>query len=235
MPADARLLVLWDVDHTLIETRGVGFALYKSAFEEATGQELRELATIAGRTELDIAAESLRLNGIEPTSEAISTVTAALARVYDERRHELATVGRALPGAEDVLALLTRSPGIHQSVLTGNLRDVARIKLEVFDLDRFLDLDAGAYGEDGHDRAELVRVAQRRAQECTGERFPNSRTVLVGDTTNDVRAGREAGVTVVAVATGKTSRDELAGAGAESVFDHLAEVGKHLLAVTTTL
>jgi hypothetical protein len=28
----ARVLVLWDVDHTLIETRGVGYAIYQRAF-----------------------------------------------------------------------------------------------------------------------------------------------------------------------------------------------------------
>ncbi|MGX7824766.1 HAD family hydrolase [Actinokineospora sp. 24-640] len=225
----ARLLILWDIDHTLIETRGIGFALYKGAFEKATGQELRRLAKIAGRTELDITAESLRLNGIESTDEAISNVTAELVRAYAEHRHELTGTGRALPGAQDTLAHFAGLPAIYQSVLTGNLRDVARVKLEAFDLDQFVDLDAGAYGEDGHDRAELVHIAQRRARERAGEPFANDRTVLIGDTANDVRAGREAGVAVVAVSTGKTSRTELEEAGAVAVFDSLIEARSHLL------
>ena len=64
-----RLFVLWDLDHTLIETRGVGRALYERAFPAATGKPLTTLASISGRTELDIMAESLRLNDIAPTNE----------------------------------------------------------------------------------------------------------------------------------------------------------------------
>ncbi|HVK23026.1 MAG TPA: haloacid dehalogenase-like hydrolase [Actinokineospora sp.] len=235
MPASdgrTRLLVLWDIDHTLIETRGVGFTLYKRAFEAATGQELRQLAKIEGRTELDITVQSLRLNGIEPTDEVISTVTTELAHAYDEHRGELASTGRALPGAKETLAGLAGRRGFYQSVLTGNLRVVARVKLEVFGLDKFVDLEAGAYGEDSHDRAELVHIAQRRAQARADERFPNDRTVLVGDTINDVRAAREAGVGVVGVATGKASEAELRDAGATAVFACLTEVEAHLLALT---
>src|SRR6266568_8382733 len=57
-----RLLVLWDVDHTLIETRGVGRAIYDQAFLVATGRPMTELANVSGRTELDIMTESLRIN-----------------------------------------------------------------------------------------------------------------------------------------------------------------------------
>ncbi|MGH3828363.1 MAG: HAD family hydrolase, partial [Pseudonocardiaceae bacterium] len=141
-----RLLVLWDVDHTLIETRGVGRAIYERAFPAATGTPLTTLASISGRTELDIMAESLRLNNITPTEETITRLARALVRGYQDARDELRRVGRALPGAHDTLASLAHNPTVYQSVLTGNLRDVARIKLEVFDLDHYLDLDAGAYG-----------------------------------------------------------------------------------------
>jgi len=73
-----RLLVLWDVDHTLIETRGVGHAIYDRAFPAATGKPLAKLASIAGRTELDIMTESLRINGIEPTARMVSRLADAL-------------------------------------------------------------------------------------------------------------------------------------------------------------
>ncbi|MDH6523484.1 phosphoglycolate phosphatase-like HAD superfamily hydrolase [Streptomyces sp. SAI-135] len=37
-------LVLWDVDHTLIDTRGVGRELSASAFLQSTGQPMRQQA-----------------------------------------------------------------------------------------------------------------------------------------------------------------------------------------------
>lgn len=209
-----RLLVLWDVDHTLVETRGVGFAIYQRAFPAATGGPLVELARVSGRTELDIMRETLRINGIEPTDEAGGKLAAALVHGYDDARDELAVTGRALPGACDTLATLAADPAIFQTVLTGNLREVARIKLEVFGLDQFLDLKAGAYGDDHADRAELVAIAQERARQRTGIAFNKDTTMIIGDTPNDVAAGRQAGVKVIGVATGKSSVGELQDAGA---------------------
>ncbi|GAA1992585.1 HAD family hydrolase [Amycolatopsis minnesotensis] len=214
-------LVLWDVDHTLIETRGVGRAVYDRAFHAATGKPLARLAAIAGRTELDIMAESLRINGVEPTSEAVERLAAALVAGYNEMAGELATTGRALPGAQRTLAALAADPRAHQGVLTGNLREVARIKLEVFGLARYLDLDTSAFGDDDASRPRLVQIAQRRACERLGVPLDNSRVVLIGDTPNDIQAALAAGVRAVAVATGKSTEDELRAAGAVDVVSAL--------------
>jgi phosphoglycolate phosphatase len=219
-----RLLVLWDVDHTLIETRGVGFAIYQRAFPAATGRPLTELAKVSGRTELDIMRETLRINGVEPTDEAVDRLAAALIQGYEDARAELGGQGRALPGARETLAELANSKMLFQTVLTGNLREVARIKLEVFGLDGFLDLEAGAYGDDHQERVELVAIAQQRASERTGTEFGSANTVLIGDTPNDVAAGLAAGVRVVGVATGKTDLEELRAAGATWVVDEVAAV-----------
>lgn len=219
----SHILVLWDVDHTLIETRGVGFAIYQRAFAAATGFPLGQLARISGRTELDIMRETLRVNGVEPTDNAISALSAALVRGYDEARDELAATGRALPGAAATLGLLADDPRIHQGVLTGNLRDVARIKLDVFALAAHLDLDASAYGDDHSDRAELVSIARRRAFTHTGIRFDDVHTVLIGDTPNDVRAATAAGVRVIGVATGGSSPADLTSAGAPVVLADLTD------------
>jgi phosphoglycolate phosphatase len=108
-------------------------------------------------------------------------------------------------------------------VLTGNLCDVARIKLEVFDLDHYLDLDAGAYGGDDPERPKLVAIAQQRATEQTGVTFGNDATVMIGDTPHDVEAGLATGVRVIGVATGKTNTQELQGVGAQHVAANLVE------------
>jgi phosphoglycolate phosphatase-like HAD superfamily hydrolase len=222
--------VLWDVDHTLIETRGVGRAIYDRAFPAATGKPLAELASVSGRTELDIMAETLRINGIKPTNGMVTRLADELVQGYEDAREELRTVGRALPGARDVLASLADEPASHQSVLTGNLREVTRIKLEVFGLDGYLDLASGAYGDDHSDRPKLVALAQRRAGARTGDVFGNDATALIGDTPQDVEAGLAAGVRVIGVATGKTSAEELRDAGAHDVASNLrtfASMGLH--------
>lgn len=223
-----RTLVLWDIDHTLIETRGVGRAIYERAFPAATGRPLTNLAKIAGRTELDIMRETLRLNDIEPTETTIHALVDALIQGYEDARDELASTGRALPGAHETLRVLDADPLVHQAVLSGNLRAVSRIKLEVFGLDRYLDLASSAYGEDHDGRAALVAIAQRRAAERTSVHFDNGHTVLIGDTPNDVRAALTAGVQIIAIATGKSSINELIDAGATSTITHLREVRRRL-------
>ncbi|MGH3931388.1 MAG: HAD hydrolase-like protein [Pseudonocardiaceae bacterium] len=220
--------MLWDIDHTLIETRGVGRAIYERAFPAATGRPLTNLATIAGRTELDIMHETLRLNGIEPTDVAVRALVDALIQGYEDARDELASTGRALPGAHHALQALDADPLVHQAVLSGNLRAVSRIKLEVFDLDQYLDFASSAYGDDHEDRVALVSLAQRRAAERTGVHFDNDHTVLIGDTPNDVRTGLAAGVQVIGVATGKSSVNELINAGATITVTHLCEVRTHV-------
>lgn len=61
----AKLLVLWDIDHTLIDTRGVGRELWAQAFEEITGLPMREQAKIDGSTEPVILRETLQLHGLQ--------------------------------------------------------------------------------------------------------------------------------------------------------------------------
>ncbi|MGH3527206.1 MAG: HAD family hydrolase, partial [Pseudonocardiaceae bacterium] len=142
------ILVLWDIDHTLIEMRGVGQAIYERVFPAVTGKPLRQLAEVAGRTELVIMHDTLQLHDIEPTEQMMRRLAAALVQAHDDARQELATTGRALPGAKETLAALAADLRVHQAVLSGNLRDVSRIKLEVFGLDSYLDLVSSAYGDD---------------------------------------------------------------------------------------
>lgn len=215
---NAPVLVLWDIDHTLVTAGGVGRMVYARAVPAVTGNPLRELPAFSGRTELDIMQESLRCHGVEPTDDVLGRLSRAVIEGHEDMRAELAGFGRALPGAAATVAALAADDSVFQSLLTGNLREVARIKLEVYALDEHLDLDAGAYGDDHADRAELVRCAQLRAARRFGVSFDNARTVLIGDTPNDVRAALDAGVHVIAVATGFSDAEQLHRAGARIVL-----------------
>jgi len=205
---EPRLLVLWDVDHTLIETRGVGFRLYQAAFEQITGLPMAHKAEITGRTERAILAETLRLHGLESSEEYQARYVAALARQYEEHAEELRQRGRALPGAKEALAAVAELPGVVQTVLSGNLRAVAVTKLRVFGLDQCIDFEIGAYGDDEEDRPKLVAVARQRAEEKYGVAFERSSAVIVGDSPSDVETGTKGGATVIGVASGKGSAEE---------------------------
>lgn len=225
MAADGQTcLVLWDIDHTLIDAAGFGRAIYERVFPAVTGQPLRELAALHGRTELDIIHDTLELHGIAATEAIVTGLAAALGEAYWAAIDELTARGRVLPGVREALRALAVEPGIRQSVLTGNTADVARVKLEAFDLDPYLDLTIGAYGDEHRDRHELVTIARTRAATRLGTPIEASQVVLIGDTPNDVAAARTAGARIIAVATGTYSVDELAAAGAELSLTTLADL-----------
>ncbi|WUX27246.1 haloacid dehalogenase-like hydrolase [Streptomyces anulatus] len=145
------------------------------------------------------------------------------AELHRQRVHDLGERGHALPGAAAALAALADTNGVVQSVVTGNIRAVAEIKLQVFGLDTHIWFPYGGYGEDHDDRAELVRTAIDRTRAATGADVALADGLLIGDTPADVAAGRAAGVPVLAVATGRTSAAELADAGATATVRDLQE------------
>jgi phosphoglycolate phosphatase-like HAD superfamily hydrolase len=217
------VLLLWDVDHTLIETGGVGRDVFAEAFRRLTGQPLARMPPVAGRTEPDILRAALELHGIADSWWAPADFEAVLAGAYRERMTDLRRRGRALPGASAAIEACAADGQVVQSVLTGNFRAVAVLKLEAFSLTRHLDLDVGAYGSDHELRPRLVAVAQRRAALAYGRHYGRDDTVLIGDTPGDVRTALEGGARLVGVASGGSSVEELRAAGAEVVLPDLTD------------
>lgn len=226
-------LLLWDVDHTLLDTGGLGRELYQRAFETATGRRLKHRATISGSTELRILAETLALHGIAPTEELQDAYAGALVTGYRAAAGELGRRGRALTGAAVVLDLFT-GLGWVQTVVTGNLREVCATKLGVFRLAAHLDLAVGGYAEDSQERTQLVAVAIGRAEQAYRDDF-RGRVVMIGDTPADVDAGLRCEIPVVAVATGRSTEDELAAAGASVTLPDLADVDRVRAVITGLL
>jgi len=215
-------LVLWDIDHTLIDTGGVGREIYAAAFEQVTGRPMERQADPSGRTEPDIFRDTLAIHGIEPPDD-LARFRDALSAGYAAKTPRLRERGHVLPGAADALAALAAMPGVIQSVLTGNFKPVAITKLATFGLDTHIDFEVGAYGCDDAVRAKLVEVARQRASTKYHTVFGEQTTILVGDTPSDVAAGHEGGACVIAVASGRSTIEELQTAGPEIVLPDLTD------------
>jgi phosphoglycolate phosphatase-like HAD superfamily hydrolase len=234
------LLVLWDVDYTLIDAGGTGRELYQIAFREMfAGAEMPQPGSMAGRTDRAIAVEVLTLAGVPDPRRQVDAFHALMAAhapgLADVARQRV----RALPGAEHAVAALGAladgrtgaGAPVVQSLLTGNIRPLAEVKLGALGLTGMLDLDAGAYGEAHEVRAELVPVARRNAALAYGGDFDGEATVLVGDTPFDVGAALATGARAVGVATGGFSAAELAASGAHAVLPDLADTDQVLTAI----
>ena len=223
-----RLLVLWDIDYTLVNARGVGSELYTRVFTELFGRPLPQPGNMAGRTDRAIAREVLALAGLHELDQELQLFQAALnatAPAFADRAREIVS---ALPGADAALAALAALapdgrgavPAV-QSLLTGNIRPMAEIKLAAAGLTRHLDLEVGSYGDLHEIRAELVAPARAAAAAAYGQDFGGTATVLIGDTPLDVAAALATGARAVGVATGHFSTADLAAAGAHAVLPDL--------------
>ena len=209
-------LVLWDVDHTLIDTRGVGRDLSAAAFHRATGQRMARQAKIDGITEPVIFRETAKLHGLTTDRGDFERFAHALTEEHLQSAAQLREHGHALPGAAAALAALD-ARGVRQTVVSGNVSAVAKIKLQVFGLDRHIEWELGAYGEDDDTRAELVRLCLGRAKTTPPD------AVLIGDTPADVQGAHANHVRVIAVASGRSTEAELTDAGADVVLRDLGD------------
>jgi phosphoglycolate phosphatase len=218
-------LVLWDVDGTLVDAGGLGTRMYEVVFWEMFGRELSTVAPKAGRTDRAIIGDTLTLAGLPDAHTHVDPFLAGLSRYVATLDPALSPV-RALPGAAAALAALRGRA--YQSVLTGNVRPLAELKLRAAGLGAPLDFDAGAYGDAHEVRAELVGVARRAAKAVYGTDFDGQATVLIGDTPLDVAAALATGATVIGVATGSYSPTDLARAGAHAVLSDLTDTARLL-------
>ena len=218
-------LVLFDIDGTLLSTEGAARRAFHATLLEVYGTAGPiDTHSFAGKTDPQIARELLTLAGL-PTAD----IDAGLARLWDGDLRRLAEELRAddhrttvMPGVE---ALLERLAGLQERVvvalLTGNIRPGAVLKLQsggLADHFRF-----GAFGSDDERRDRLPAIAVERARERTGHVFRGPDVVVLGDTPADVSCGRGIGCRAAAVATGPFGAPALAQAGADVVWETLAD------------
>lgn len=152
------------------------------------------------------------------TAAVLARLEVELAAAAAELRH-----GRALPGVPALLSALHHDPDTVQTVLTGNVRANAALKLGAFGLLPWLDLSIGAFGSDHVERGRLVPMALERVADRFGHHPPPDRVWVVGDAPNDLAAARAAGVNCLLVATGRTAAAELADLGPDAMLDDLSD------------
>ena len=212
-------------------------AAYAEAFGAIAGRPLVQLPQMAGRSESEIFFDALALNGVDMRADGqaehlLEPFSAELAAALAARHDELKRDGRVLPGATEALAAVATLDGTVQTVLTGNSRPTAVLKLRAFGLDGFVDFDIGGYGSEAYPKGTLLRVARQRAGTKHGVTFGEDAAVYVADSPRDVEAARVGGARSLAVAGGRASAAELRDAGADAVLPDLADTAALVTLVT---
>jgi phosphoglycolate phosphatase len=223
----------------LVDVARVAREAYAEAFGAVAGRPLIRLPQTAGRSESEIFFDALALNGVDvradgPGERMLEPFSAELAAALEARRDDLVRHGQLLPGAAQALATVAGLDGVVQSVLTGNSKPTAVLKLRAFGLDSYVDFEIGGYGSEAYPKGTLLRVARQRAADKHGVSFDEDATVYVADSPRDVDAARVGGAFSLAVASGRASAAELREAGADAVLPDLTDVTA-LVALITRL
>jgi phosphoglycolate phosphatase len=219
--ADDRIVVLFDIDGTLIDTGGAGAASWRLAFDELYGipADIGEF-TDAGIT--DPAVGRKTFEAVMHRAPERKEFTRLLERrlYYLHQTVEKSEGYRVLAGVGELLPKLIED-GYLLGLVTGNVEAAAHIKLHRARLNRFFSF--GGYGSDSTDRSELTRIALGRAALVYGEAVTPAQTIAVGDTPHDVEAAHAAGIQCVGVGSHHFNVEQLRQAGADYAIASLEE------------
>ncbi len=212
------MVVLFDIDGTLLAGHGVGRAAVHRAIERVHGRSVDTVSVeFSGKTDPQIFREIARGLLDDPSGASVPD----LVRVYEEEMARTLPTARvdALPGAVEAVER-TRAAGVPTGLLTGNLRAMAFGKVARIGLGE-AHFPFGAFGCDSEDRNALPAVAARRAADHLGRDVTPEALIVVGDTPLDIACARAVGATAVAVTTGRFDADALADA--DLVLDSLVD------------
>src|SRR5689334_6158297 len=222
-------ILLWDIDGTLIRSARPG------GYKEYTIPVLEEIFGTAGRladmhvsgmTDLQIVIEALRDAGVSQ-EEILARAEVLVTRLTEEARKLTgngAKFFQLLPGVRETLEALAAHPRYESALVTGNIKPMAELKMELMGLDHFFTLP-GAFGEESHDRRVLpARAAERIRKHLQMELAPEQ-FIVIGDTPNDIDCAHHFGARAVAVGTGRFySREEIVACEPDAILDDLTDI-----------
>ena len=217
---DGQDAYLFDIDGTLLRSRDrVHFDSFAAGVHRVTGFEITLGGILLhGNTDTAILREACRQAGIpaQLLEERVDAILEAMRNSVAERRHELDLA--LMPGVEDVLRHLAQK-GALLGVATGNLEAIGWIKIEKAGLREWFRF--GGFSDYFPIRGELIAHAAWKAREMAGR---DATVCVVGDTPRDIEAAHSNFLPVIAVATGRSSFDELLEAKPEACASSLADL-----------
>ena len=214
-------LLYWDIDGTMINTGMAGMHAIYDVFHRLMGDNAAiPHISAGGRTDNYICQQLLyQARGVMPTDEEVF----AFCREYEQSLltwlKKTRESSRVLKNVKENLDYFHRDPQVVQLLMTGNSRYGAKLKLEVFGLDRYFDFEHSGFAEEFYVRDDLARHAYDIARREWGEDI--EATYVIGDTIYDIQCGKAIGAKTISVATGHYDKDVLAKQKPWRLFTHL--------------
>jgi phosphoglycolate phosphatase-like HAD superfamily hydrolase len=222
-------ILLWDIDGTLIHsTQRGGYKLYTiPVLEEVFGTagRLAEMQ-VSGMTDLQIVFEALSDAGVSQ-EEILDRAEVLVERLTEEARRVTGNGVKffeLLPGVRETLEAFAAHPRYESALVTGNIKPMAYLKMELVGLEEFFTLP-GAFGDESHNRRDLPARAAERIRKHLQMDLAPEQFIVIGDTPNDIDCAHHFGARAVAVGTGRMfSEAELLACKPDALLPDLADV-----------
>ena len=208
---------LFDLDGTLVDTApDIAAALNRQLAPYGLAQIPVALVTNwVGTGSAQLIRTEFAHHGMPAAEDTVARVLAAYAADYARRPVEQST---PYPDAFAAVRELANR-GARLAIVTNKLSAIARNVLRHFGID---DLFAVVIGGDDVARGKPDPMALHAA--CRQLAVEVSASVMVGDSRNDIRAARAAGMTVIAVSYGYNHGEPIGSANPDRIVASLAEL-----------
>ncbi|QEK12768.1 hypothetical protein FQB35_10745 [Crassaminicella thermophila] len=199
------ILMIWDIDGTLINSRGCGRKAMEEAFCSIFGIEKAfNDINMAGRLDAIILKDALYKHGIVDVDMTLffDTYCNILENILMKKDYI-----KILPGIEKILESGSEYHNFFHALGTGNIEKGARIKLKAYDLNKYFPV--GGFGDEELERWQIIHKAVESAQAFHNITYDKENIYVIGDTPRDIECAKILGVKSIAVATGSHSLEEL--------------------------
>ncbi len=220
---------LFDIDGTLLDSGHAGQGAMEETLRVEFGVEKIDCdIPFAGRTDRGIVVDLLDSHGINSADEQFTKFQQRYFSLLPGHLNKRG--GCVLPGVRQLLELLcARLPACsreHVGLLTGNFEQSGWMKVQHFNLEHHFSF--GAFGDQHRNRDDVARDAATILKQ---KGISDHDTVwIIGDTPADVQCARAIGASVLAVASGVYSREDLEPSNPDALVDDF-EDPDHILSI----
>jgi phosphoglycolate phosphatase len=217
-------ICLFDIDGTLITTGGAGGrAMATAVVDEFGADPPRFDFPFGGRTDRSIVPDVFNAAGVEFTASNWQRFVKRYLLHLDRELSECD--GHVYEGVLQVLDLVAAAAGVEVGLLTGNMEAAAWMKMDRFQLRDYFSF--GGFGDRQAQRDDVAGEAAATVKERFGDSYDE--IIVIGDTPADVQCGRAIGATVVAVATGSGSFEELLATSPDHLFHTMSDAHNYFV------
>ena len=195
-----RIALLWDIDGTLLDTKGIAAKQLVESFNGVTGRQCSIYpGQYSGFTDFEIVLDLLQRAGLHPDiARAEEILTHYGTRLKDRL---LENPPRLLADVQTVFQKIEQLPYIQHFIGTGNSKLGAEAKITASGLKKYF--AGNSYFISTRARVSRDLVIQAAAEEIS---MP---ILLIGDSDRDIFSAKKNNLKVLAMATGHHKIDDL--------------------------